>query len=70
MKRGNGTAGLHRDGRGPETEIRLQLAGGDPPSGRLVDERGGSTDFTGWLELMAALEWLLGGRREQPDEQF
>ena len=43
------------------SEIRLQLAGEDPPRGRLVDDRGVATEFAGWLDLMGALETLLGG---------
>jgi hypothetical protein len=46
-------------------QLELQLDR-DPIEGRLRDEHGGTTAFTGWLELMALVEEALvqaSGRR-------
>ncbi len=40
--------------------IGLELDAGDPPAGRVRDATGAARPFTGWLELMSAVERLWG----------
>ncbi|MDQ2675549.1 MAG: hypothetical protein M3Y34_01970 [Actinomycetota bacterium] len=51
------------DGGGGRISLRLELeSGSEPISGRLVAADGAEVEFTGWLELAAAIE-----RHAQPE---
>jgi hypothetical protein len=52
-------------------EVRLRLApDGDTVTGSLVEPNGTTTDFEGYVELIAAIERLLGRHRPSLDQEI